>query len=130
MNKETKINPPKIFPKIVHDNSWDIWLEKTQKKLEDHGFKIYHQNHKREDFAYWKRYSINGKDVYQIGILFYDWRKYSYTDPGANTIGIQFECLFIGIDSRIDLTVSKNIELIEFEEMARAFYNSMIIYTK
>ena len=47
------------------------------------------------------------------------------TEP---SIGVQFECMFIGCDKRIDLEVSDDILLEEFEEMSKTFYNAMKIY--
>ena len=100
--------------------SWDEWLEKTEASLKELGYIKYKQNYKHEDFAYWKK--LNG---YQIGLLFYDFRKNKELDPMCDVISMQYECMLIDIEDRIDLTVSKNITLDEFEEMAKIFYNAM-----
>lgn len=65
--------------------------------------------------------------MYQIGILFYDFRKYADHAPYANRIVIMYECMTLGKD-RIDMCVSKNIDLIEFENMAKTFYEAMLQY--
>ena len=99
----------------------------TETKLKELGYKRYVQNHKNEDFCYWKTFK-NGEDkIYQIGILFYDFRKYADRDPYANRIGIMYECMVLGED-RIDMCVSKNIGLVEFENMAQTFYVAMSQY--
>jgi hypothetical protein len=45
----------------------------------------------------------------------------------ANRIGVQFECLLIN-ENRIDLSVSKDISVKEFETMCYSFYESMKKY--
>lgn len=121
------------LPKLVstpQTDSWNEWLANAEHILGQLGYRKYVQNHKREDFAFWKSFELDGEKIYQIGILFYDFRKYMDKDPGANRIGVQFECIPINIDCRVDLSVSKDISLSEFEEMAKTFYTSMNKYFK
>jgi hypothetical protein len=99
---------------------WNKYLDELHKYLTGLGFKKYKQNLKREDFAYWKKYD----DKYQIGLFVYDFTKYDL----KNKVSIQFECMAINIDGRCDLSVSKEIELPEFEKMAKAFYEAMSKY--
>jgi hypothetical protein len=99
----------------------DEWLSETETKLKDLGYRRYVQNHKNEDFCYWKTFKKGEDKIYQIGILFYDFRKY------ANRIGIMYECMVLGED-RIDMCVSKNIDLVEFEKMSQTFYEEMSQY--
>ena len=87
------------------------------------GFRKYKQKLKQEDFAYWKKYD----DKYQIGLFVYDFTKYGQHNL-KNKVSIQFECMPIDIDGRCDLSVSKEIELPEFEKMAKSFYEGMIEY--
>ncbi len=131
MNTE-KTNLAIIPPMLVLDasgfNSWDEWLSETEAKLKELGYKKYIQNHKKEDFCYWKNFK-NGEDkIYQVGILFYDFRKYADHYEMANRIGIMYECMLLCGD-RIDMSVSKNIDLSEFEKMARTFYEMMLQYS-
>lgn len=121
-----EFNPPIVLPHSA--TNWDEWLEQTEAKLNELGYRKYNQNHHREDFAYWKAFSREDQKMYQIGLLFYDFRKYKHTDPGANRIGIQFECMLIDIDCRVDLSVSDDKTLEEFERMSADFYNTMIKY--
>jgi hypothetical protein len=122
MNLE--INAPLVIKDINDYTSWNDWLEQTETALKEIGYRRYVQNHKNEDFCYWKTFK-NGEDkLYQIGILFYDFRKYADRDPFANRIGIQYECMLLG-DDRIDMSVSKNIDLTEFENIAQSFYEVM-----
>ena len=102
--------------------NWDVYLNDVHEYLTYRGFKKYNQNHKKEDFAYWRIY-----DGYQIGLLIYDWRKYPrHTD--YRKVSIQFECTLLDIDSRCDLSVNKEIELAEFEDIARSFHGAMSGY--
>jgi hypothetical protein len=130
-NKEQKVDlplqPPLLIADVSGSTSWDEWLSETEIKLQEIGYRGYVQNHKNEDFCYWKTFK-NGQDkIYQIGILFYDFRKYADRDPYANRIGIMYECMILG-DDRIDMCVSKNIDLFEFEKMAQTFYEAMSQY--
>lgn len=120
-----------INKKIEKENSFFIqnvglytdlnkYLNDLDLYLTNKGFKKYNQNIKNEDCAYWKIYN----DKYQIGLLVYDFRKYKT----INTISIQFECMLTNIDCRCDLVVSKSIELHDFEEMAKTFYDAMSKY--
>lgn len=102
---------------------WNKYLNELHEYLTGLGFRKYNQNHKHEDFAYWKEY--NGK--YQIGLLVYDFTKYDQHNF-KNEVSIQFEAMPMDINGRCDLSVSKEIELPEFEKMAEAFYEAMIEY--
>ena len=124
--KSTNINLPIQPPLLIADvsgTSWDEWLFETEHKLKKIGYKKYVQNHKSEDFAYWKTFKNGEDEIYQIGILFYDFRKYADHDTVANRIGIMYECMLLG-EGRIDMSVSKNIGLEEFENMAQMLYRT------
>jgi len=122
-----KIQPPLLIKNINNSNSWDEWLSEIENELKEIGYRKYIQHHKSEDFCYWKTFK-NGEDViYQVGVLFYDFGKYIKQDFNANRIGIMYECMLLCGD-RIDMCVSKNIDLIEFENMAKTFYESMSQY--
>ena len=126
-NIDLPLQPPLLITDVSGSTSWDEWLSETETKLKEIGYKRYVQNHKNEDFCYWKTFK-NGEDkIYQISILFYDFRKYADRDPYANRIGIMYECMVLG-DDRIDMCVSKNIDLVEFENMAQTFYKAMSQY--
>lgn len=102
----------------------DEQLELVESKLKDVGYKKYIQKLKNEDFSYFKTYfSEDGEEKkYQIGVLFYDFRKALYFEP---CITAQYWCLLFDSDGRVDLTVSKDISLEKFESMSDDFYNSM-----
>lgn len=120
--------PPLILDSKEHE-SWDHWLELTEIALKAEGYRRYNnENYKREDFVYWKSFKIDGEKAYQIGVLFYDFRKYIDTDPNANHIGIQYECMLLELNGRVDMSVSADISLTAFERMSQQFYNSMIPY--
>jgi hypothetical protein len=126
-NVQLPLQPPLLIADVSGSTSWDEWLSETETQLKELGYRRYVQNHKNEDFCYWKTFK-NGEDkIYQIGILFYDFRKYADRDPHANRIGIMYECMVLGED-RIDMCVSKNIDLVEFENMAKTFYGTMSQY--
>lgn len=120
------INPPQVV-KVRDYQTWDEWLSKVELALKELGYTKYQQNLKNEDFAYWKTIRVNGEKAYQVGLLFYDFRKFD-NFRGSNRIGVQFECMPINTDSRVDLSVSKDITVQQFEEMAAAFYNTMLLY--
>jgi len=109
----------KLSQKGIKD--WDKYLSDIDSYLRNLGFRKYDQKHKGEDFAYWENY-----DGYSIGILVYDFRKYEAVPH--KIVSLQFECMINDIDCRIDLTVSKSIELPEFEAMSKDFYNAMKRY--
>lgn len=119
--------PPLLIADVSGSTSWDEWLSKTETKLKEKGYRKYVQNHKHEDFCYWKIFKNGEDEIYQIGILFYDFRKYADRDPYANRIGIMYECMLLD-EGRIDMCVSKNIELVEFENIAQTFYEAMSQY--
>jgi hypothetical protein len=123
--KETILKYNEGFTLQGTSSSTDLkqYLNELDKYLTELGFKKYHQNHKQEDFAYWKKYD----DKYQIGLLVYDFTKYDQYNL-KKKVRIQFEAMPIDINGRCDLTVSKEIELPEFEKMAKVFYEAMIEY--
>lgn len=129
-NYETeKQNKPKLKIAKVNDNtSWDNWLKTVEKSLVELGYKRYVQHYKSEDFMYWKTFYDGENKAYQVGLAFYDFRQYANRSHHADRISVQFECMLINIESRIDLTVSKDISLSEFESMAKSFYEAMYLY--
>ncbi len=78
--------------------------------------------HKQSDFAYWKIF-----DGYQVGVLVYNWSRY---DSSIKELGVSYECMFTDPDTRCDLSVSDNIELEVFEEMAKDCYKALKKYLK
>lgn len=128
-NVQLALQPPLLIADGRCSNSWDEWLSETETKLKEIGYRRYVQNHKNEDFCYFKTFKNGKYKIYQIGILFYDFRKYADRDPYANRIGIMYECVVLGKD-RIDMCVSKNIDLVEFENMAQTFYGTMSQYCR
>ncbi len=124
--KLSYVAAPRIFPELGFFSSWEEWLEHTEKELVSQGYVRYKQNLKREDFAYWKSFSEDGKKIYQVGLLFYDFRKYQKDMP--ERIGVQFECLLMDVEGRIDLSVSKDISLKQFEAISRTYYEAMVKY--
>ena len=110
----------------MDSNAWTAWLNVLENTLKDKGYRKYNQSHKKEDFAYWKTIrNKKGQKIYQIGILFYDFRKYADNER----IGLLFECMLIGGD-RIDLSVSKDISIDTFENMCKKFYSYMKSFNK
>lgn len=127
MNEKFNSQLPKtcVIPNQKHYNYLSDWLNDTEKKLVELGYRKYAQNYKGEDFCYWKTfYNNGGEKIYQVGILFYDFRKHIAWGEAANRIGMQYDCMLLG-GSRIDLSISKEIDLPEFEVMAKEFYESM-----
>jgi len=125
INKRVK---PLLQQYTINDSiDWDKWLIEYETNLKELGYRKFGQNYKKENFSYWKTFR-NGKDeIYQIGLLFYDFREYADRDPMANRIGVMYECMLM-YDDRIDMTVSKDIDLPEFESMTKTFYEAMLHY--
>lgn len=124
-----KQNKPKLKIAKVNDNtSWENWLKTVEKALVELGYKRYVQHYKSEDFMYWKTFYDGENKAYQVGLAFYDFRQYANLSHHVDRIIVQFECMIINIESRIDLTVSKDISLSEFESMAKSFYEAMSLY--
>lgn len=121
------MNKPLLFNEKHSELEWNEWSLKIERELIKIGYTKYFQHYKREDFSFWKSIKENDKKIFQIGILFYDFRKHIPHDPMANRIGVQFECLLVG-DNRIDLSVSKDISINEFETICYSFYESMKKY--
>lgn len=99
------------------------WLSNVEFNLVQSGYRRYVQKLDHEDFAYWKTFYEEDNKKYQVGLLFYDYRKYISRIPYSNKISIQYKCILLGGD-RIDLSVSKDIDLPEFESMAEIFYQT------
>lgn len=111
--------------RLDKDFDWDLWLSEKEAFLKEQGYRKFIQNRfKNEDFAYWKKF-----DGYQVGVLFYDFRKYVSANENLN-ISIQYEAMLIDCDCRIDLSVSKDMLLTSFEAMAQDFYEAMHHYSK
>lgn len=99
------------------DEWWDDLLEIVEHALQERGYKRFSQRLGREDFTYWKSF-----EGYQIGIKFYDFRKYFRVDPEAENISITFsvrpglEDGYLFLDASIPLTID------QLEKLAEEFY--------
>jgi hypothetical protein len=121
--------PPVFNLKNIRANSWDSWLKHTEDNLKKAGYVKYVQNFKSEDFSYWKSFKIKEKSIYQIGILFYDFRKYIISETKEDYgIRFQYDCMILDTEDRIELVVNKNTNLKEFEKMSKKFYYAMQNY--
>jgi hypothetical protein len=90
-------------------------LNKIEREAEKLGYTKYNQRLLNSSYQYFKKFP-----KYQIGLLIYDFSKFGVD----NTFSIMYQCM-LDKDHRIDLTVSKNIEVKEFEEMAKTFNRAM-----
>ena len=112
----TEQNEFSLIP--TKDQDWDKFLSNLNSFMTVSGYRKHNQSLNNEDFAYWKNFD----DKYQVGLLIYDFTKFV-----GDRVSIQFQCMTSAND-RIDLTVSKAIELSEFEEMAEAFHEAIKKY--
>lgn len=108
---------------------WDKWLEKYEANLKKSGYNKYIQNMNNEDFGYWKTFKKGKDKIYLVGVLFYDFRKYPKYSAFLNKIDVMHKCMLLP-DNRIDMKVSKNIDLPKFEEMSKIFYKTMSKFNK
>lgn len=98
---------------------WSDWLDHTENDLKKRGYRrSVNKDMSNCDFMYTK--DIDEK--YLSIVMFYDFRKYNHTDKYSYRIGVQYLCLLHNCDGRIDLSVSKDITLTEFENMSEDFY--------
>lgn len=123
MKNVLKLNSMKFEVNAVYNSYeyWKEWMEKAEVRLREEGYRKFNQNLRGEDFTYWKTFLVDGVKAYMTGVLFYDFMKY---DHPVKRIGTMYECMLLG-DNRVDLTVSKEMELEEFEDMSKVFYESM-----
>jgi len=118
--------PSIIFKEDKNIECYDEWLYSTEKRLIESGYTRYNQNYKSSDFQYFKNFYVGGKKVYQIGVIFYDFRKFSQQANVPEHISVSFDCLLCDIDGRIDLSISYNDIMLEiFESMSTDFYKCM-----
>ncbi len=112
-----------IFEETNGVQKIDTWLSFTEIKLKENDYFKFNQKHKDSDFQYWKTFYVEGKKAYQVGVLFYDFRKYAKDINAPETINIQFECLLIDTDGNVGMTISKEgITLEYFENLSKDFY--------
>jgi len=111
--------------KPTFTGNWDKWLDKFEKNLKERGYSKYKQDFQGSDCQYWKVFPSVDDRKYQVGVLFYDFRKYC----NGEHISVGYYCMTFGED-RIDMVVSKNIDLPIFEQMAEKFYKAMKQYMK
>jgi hypothetical protein len=113
---------PKIFSIEPTDLSWDDWLVLVEEKLRSKGYIKFFQNFEKETFSYFKLVkNSKGEGVYNIGILFYDFRQYAAKDPAADCISTTYRCHLLKLDDRVDLDISLDISIDSFETMAKEF---------
>lgn len=133
MNRITNVEIKNVKPllqqySVSGSTDWEGWLSEYEANLKELGYRKYDQHHKNEDFCYWKTFKNSEDKIYQIGVLFYDFRKYSdFRDRMAYRISTMYQCMLL-CDDRIDMDVSKDIDLPEFEKMAETFYGAMAQY--
>lgn len=110
------------YTTLTDKGHWDKWLEIAEKCLYVLGYRRYNQKYKLSDFQYWKVFNDDQDNpIYQVGLLFYDYR---VKDLPIYRIGVQFECMILDTDDRIDLSVNKDLTLDQFEDMAKKFYQT------
>lgn len=106
---------------------WENELLEQENALKEKGYIRYSQSWRSETFSYWKTFrNKEGEKLYQICVLFYDWREFS-TIGSSKRLGIQYECLLIG-NNRLDMACSSRKTLEEFEEMSLIFYENLKKY--
>jgi len=116
------MNRLNLFEEFSRPVDETTWLIDVESKLREVGYRKYNQKYKKEDYAYWKVFKDDeGKDLYQIGLLFYDHKKY---DPNG-CMSIQFECLVLNTTAAMRFILSDNISLEQFESLSSVFYNTV-----
>lgn len=110
---------------LGESETWDEWLAATEDTLKKRGYNKYNNRSEKCDFSYYKTFYVGEKKAYQVGLLFYDFRKFERADTCANRIGVDFKCYIICND-HVCMTVSKDMSIDEFERLARQFYISIV----
>ena len=105
--------------------TWDEWLAAAEDALKKRGYTRYKNHSERSDFSYYKTFYSGDKKLYQVGLLFYDFRKFKNQDVNSDRIGVGFRSYII-CDNSVSMTFSGDISVEEFEELARVFYFTMI----
>jgi len=109
-------------------------LEKFELELIEKGYKKYFSKYKNEDYCYWKSFGItydedNDKIIqYQIGLLVYDFSKYSNLPEFQEPFSVSYEFILGRNDKidRVDLSISDiKLTIEKFEEISLNFYNKV-----
>lgn len=107
----------------------DKWLLDLHSEITKIGYTKHNKHINSESFSYFKTFrDDNHNKIYQIGVLIYDCREYGSIMHENNRVGIEFHCYLLQQEGRFDLSVSHNISIGEFEEMALSFYKSITQY--
>lgn len=101
-----------------HAITWDELLEIVENTLQNRGYKRFSQRLGREDFTYWKSF-----EGYQIGIKFYDFRKYIAHEPEADSISVMFTIVPLRDDGRVELEISIPLTVEKVESLAEEFFS-------
>jgi len=118
--------PHVIFQEDSKISCFDEWLKSTELRLIENGYTRYNQQYKLSDFQYFKNFQIGGRKVYQIGVCFYDFRKFNKEHNTPDKISINFDCLLLNEDGRVDLSISlDDVTLEVFESISLDFYKCM-----
>lgn len=99
------------------------YLDKYLKQL---GYKRFDQEYMNSDWQYWKTFKNYIEKLYCCGVIVYDFRKH---DIPHKAISCMFVCMILD-DDRIDLVVSKDISVNEFEIMSKKFYEYYLSLNK
>lgn len=98
---------------------YNVFISNFENEFKNEGYTKQINKFNVEDFSYWKSFKDEkGKSLYQIGVLFYDYRSI-----GENLIRTRFQCSIL-IREGVEMTVNRNISLHEFQEMAIKFFKS------
>ncbi len=100
------------------------WLETFEQELKDKGYRKHlPPAGSYADYCYDRVITDQEEKIYQNLFLIYTHQANRQADT---FVGVQFECYLLGLNKRIDLTVSCDCESIEqYETMAKQFYQSM-----
>lgn len=129
MSASSVIRPHVAPYTALGTTNWAAWLADFEANLHASGYRRYRQLFKKADFAWWKSFGTARQRLYQVGVLFYDFRLFNHRNADLDRIGIEYVCLLCGTNERVELMSGQGMDIPGFEAMAKAFYQAVQPFT-
>lgn len=73
--------------------NWDVWISEFEEILLKKKYYKYHQDYKNETFSFWKVFNS-----YQVGVLFYDFRKFKQLPSDCSYVSVSYETMILDVN--------------------------------